>query len=50
MIGLIAYVTLVHLALYALPRYLFPTEVFWWVFAAAALSDVLARKRRNATM
>ncbi len=38
MIGLIAYYTLAHLLLYALPRYLFPTEVFWWVFAAAALT------------
>lgn len=51
MLGVIAYVTLVHLALYALPRYLFPTEVFWWVFAAAALSDLFARsKRSNATI
>jgi len=36
MLGVIAYFTLVHLALYALPRYLFPIEAFWWVFAAAA--------------
>ncbi len=43
MIGLIAYLTLVHLALYALPRYLFPTEVFWWVFAAAAIWRVFQR-------
>jgi 4-amino-4-deoxy-L-arabinose transferase-like glycosyltransferase len=50
MLGFIAYVTLVHLALYALPRYLFPTEVFLWVFAAAALSDRFARNRSNATI
>ncbi len=43
MIGLIAYLTLVHLALYALPRYLFPTEVFWWVFAAATLWRIFQR-------
>ena len=42
MIGLIAYLTLTHLFLYALPRYLFPTEVFWWVFAAAALTRTRA--------
>jgi hypothetical protein len=36
MIGLIGYITLVHLVLYALPRYLFPTEVFFYVFAAAS--------------
>ena len=36
MLGVIAYFTLVHLVLYAQPRYLFPMEVFWWVFAAAA--------------
>jgi 4-amino-4-deoxy-L-arabinose transferase-like glycosyltransferase len=38
MIGFILYTTLVHLFLLALPRYLFPTELFWWVFAAAAIS------------
>lgn len=40
LIGLIIYTTLVHLLLLALPRYIFPTELFWWVFAAAALSRV----------
>lgn len=42
----IAYTTAAHLALEALPRYIFPTEVLWWVFAAAALVagyDVLRR-------
>ncbi|MFN8451817.1 MAG: phospholipid carrier-dependent glycosyltransferase [Anaerolineae bacterium] len=45
MLGVIAYLTLVHLFLYALPRYLFPAELFWWVFAAAALARlrILAR-------
>lgn len=38
MIGFIMYTTLVHLVLLALPRYIFPTTLFWWVFAAAALA------------
>jgi hypothetical protein len=38
--GFILYTTLVHLALQAIPRYIFPTEVFWWVFAAVALTAV----------
>ncbi len=45
MIGFIAYVSLVHLVLYALPRYLFPTEVFWWIFAAAALIRLFVHQR-----
>jgi 4-amino-4-deoxy-L-arabinose transferase-like glycosyltransferase len=45
MIGFIIYVTCVHLALLALPRYLFPTEIFWWVFAAAALYTLFNRLR-----
>lgn len=36
LIGLIVYVALLHLVLEALPRYIFPTAVFWWVFAACA--------------
>lgn len=38
LIGFIAYTTLIHLVLLALPRYIFPTMVFWWVFAAAGVS------------
>lgn len=38
MIGFIIYTTLVHLLLLALPRYIFPTALFFWVFAAAALT------------
>jgi 4-amino-4-deoxy-L-arabinose transferase-like glycosyltransferase len=33
LVGFIAYVTLVHLVLYALPRYIFPTMPVWVVFA-----------------
>lgn len=35
--GFLFYTTLIHLALEALPRYLFPLQIVWWVFAAAAL-------------
>jgi len=37
LLGFILYTTLVHLVLLATPRYIFPVELFWWVFAAAAL-------------
>ena len=47
MLGFIAYLTLVHLFLYALPRYLFPAEIFWWVFAAAALQPLLVSLTRR---
>jgi len=42
---LIAYVSALHLALLALPRYLFPTLPFWWVFAAVALVAAYDRLR-----
>lgn len=38
LLGFIAYTTLVHFVLDALPRYLFPTMLFWWIFAAVAFS------------
>lgn len=49
LIGFILYTTLVHLFLLALPRYIFPTEVFWWVFAAAALAKVIGMTRKMRT-
>ncbi|MDL1899658.1 hypothetical protein FBR02_02685 [Anaerolineae bacterium CFX9] len=36
LIGLIVYLTLIHLVLLALPRYIFPTMISWYVFAAVA--------------
>jgi hypothetical protein len=45
MIGFILYTTLIHLFLLALPRYIFPTMVFWWVLAAAGIVGL--RKRVN---
>ena len=38
--GFIAYTLLLHLVLLALPRYIFPTQVFLWLFAAYALAHI----------
>lgn len=49
LIGFVVYTALLHLLLLALPRYIFPTHVIWWIFAAAALSllwNALASLRR----
>ncbi|NDJ62175.1 MAG: phospholipid carrier-dependent glycosyltransferase [Chloroflexi bacterium] len=46
--GYLAYTLLIHLALFALPRYLFPATVLLWIFAAAgcaALWDRLTARR-----
>lgn len=40
LIGFLVYTALVHFVLDAIPRYLFPTEIVWWVFAAAALAQL----------
>ena len=40
--GFVVYTSLVHLVMLALPRYVFPTELCWWVFAAAAFDRLLA--------
>ncbi len=37
LVALIAYTTLLHVFLTVLPRYLFPLEAYWWLFAAAAV-------------
>ncbi len=47
LIGFMVYTTLIHLFLDAIPRYLFPTQVFWWIFAAAALAHLMALLRRR---
>lgn len=44
--GFILYTLLVHLLLDALPRYLFPLNGVWWVFAAAALVAAWDRIRQ----
>ena len=38
LIGFLGYTLLIHFALDAIPRYLFPLSFVWWVFAAAALA------------
>lgn len=38
LIGFIVYTSLMHLLLDAIPRYIFPTMVCWWIFASAALA------------
>jgi hypothetical protein len=35
--GFILYITLLHLVLLALPRYIFPTLPFWWSLGAVVL-------------
>ena len=45
--GFIAYTLLLHLALYAIPRYLFPTLPLWWVFAGAAFVAAAERLRAS---
>ena len=47
--GVIAYITLVHLVLLALPRYLFPTLPFWWVLGGAAVVWWWDRRLRAGT-
>jgi len=45
--GFILYTTLIHLLLDALPRYLFPLSVIWWVFAGVALVAAWDRLRHS---
>ena len=53
LIGFIAYTTLLHLVVLALPRYIFPAMMAYWIFAAVTLvqawdgfSAYRAKKRR----
>jgi 4-amino-4-deoxy-L-arabinose transferase-like glycosyltransferase len=47
MLAFIGYTLLVHLVLLALPRYLFPTMIFWWVLAGAGIGWMLGFRRRD---
>jgi hypothetical protein len=47
LIGFILYTTLIHLVLTALPRYIFPTALYWWVFASVPLLMILSRGQKN---
>lgn len=50
LLGFVLYTTLVHLPLLALPRYIFPTEAVWWVFAGVAISRLLSVFSKNRTL
>lgn len=45
LLGWIAYITLLHFFLTALPRYLFPMEAYWWVFASVTCVMLFDRMR-----
>jgi hypothetical protein len=47
--GLIAYFLLVHLALLAIPRYLFPITPALWVFAGVAVDSLVTSFRQSRT-
>jgi 4-amino-4-deoxy-L-arabinose transferase-like glycosyltransferase len=44
--GVVVYFTGIHLVLLALPRYLFPMYIVWWMFAAASLLWLWDRLRQ----
>jgi len=53
LIGYIAYTTLLHLVALAIPRYIFPTFPFFWIFAAVTLVylwDMLRGKTKEAEL
>lgn len=45
LVGFLAYTTLIHVVLIVEPRYIFPTEVFFWIFASVALVALWDRVR-----
>jgi hypothetical protein len=47
LIGLIAYTLLIHLILESIPRYLFPTLLFWWIFAGITIHYIAPWRRRS---
>jgi hypothetical protein len=44
-VSLIVYLHTIHVVLLALPRYLFPTQIGWWVLAAVGIKHLTARQR-----
>ena len=53
LIGFIAYTTLIHFVVLALPRYIYPTYPFFWIFSAVALValwDSLRGKNKGADL
>jgi len=49
LIGFIAYTTLLHFILLALPRYIFPTEVPLLIFSAMAIVAIVHRFRYSSS-
>ena len=45
--GFLIYTVAVHFVLLALPRYLFPIELIWHVFAGIALAEIYERRGRR---
>ena len=45
--GFAAYTVAIHFFLLALPRYLFPIELVWLVFAGIALAELVERRQRR---
>jgi hypothetical protein len=50
-LSVIVYTNGIHLVLLALPRYIFPTQVYWWILAGLALVKIErdAHARREIT-
>jgi len=48
--GFLAYTTLIHFIVLDAPRYLFPNEIIWIIFASISLSALAARRRRRDTV
>ncbi len=49
LLGAVAYFLLAHFVLYVIPRYLFPLDVLWWVFAGVAFAALMRRIPRRVT-
>ena len=49
LIGLIAYFLSAHFILYVIPRYLFPLDMLWWIFAGIALAALSRRIPQRTT-
>ena len=48
--GFAAYTIAIHFFLLALPRYLFPIELVWLVFAGIALAELVERRQRSRSL
>ena len=48
--GFLAYTTLIHFIVLDAPRYLFPNEIIWIIFASMSLSIMASRRSRRDTV